>query len=153
MNDEIGTDGLFVYGSLRFPEILEILLGRVPPLAPAAVTGWRVRALPGVTYPGLVADPGTTAEGVLITGLTEAELRILDAFEDDLYEPAVLPLAGGAGRARAYVWHGPPSRTTGIPPTSPSTCWPTSPRAAAPGSPTSPDPRAFITTCLYKSPL
>jgi gamma-glutamylcyclotransferase (GGCT)/AIG2-like uncharacterized protein YtfP len=107
MNDEIGTDGLFVYGSLRFPEILEILLGRVPPLAPAAVTGWRVRALPGVTYPGLVADPGTTAEGVLITGLTEAELRILDAFEDDLYEPAVLPLAGGAGRARAYVWHGP----------------------------------------------
>ncbi|XVQ10682.1 gamma-glutamylcyclotransferase family protein [Spirillospora sp. CA-255316] len=106
MNHEIGTKGLFVYGTLRFPEILEILLGRVPRLAPAAVTGWRVRALPGVTYPGLVADPDATAEGVLISGLTEAEQRLLDAFEGDPYEPAVLPLAGGAGRARAYVWRG-----------------------------------------------
>ncbi|GAA2397750.1 hypothetical protein GCM10010191_00520 [Actinomadura vinacea] len=99
--------GLFVYGTLRFPEILEILLGRVPRLTPAAVPGWRVRALPGVDYPGLVADPGGTAEGMLIAGLTEDERRVLDEFEGDLYEPAVLPLADGSGRARAYLWRGP----------------------------------------------
>ncbi|MFC5754567.1 gamma-glutamylcyclotransferase family protein [Actinomadura rugatobispora] len=107
MTDKIGTNGLFVYGTLRFPEILEILLGRVPRLAPAAVAGWRVRALPGVTYPGLVADPDATAEGVLISGLTEAEQGLLDDFEDESYEPALLPLADGSGRARAYVWRGP----------------------------------------------
>ena len=98
--------GLFVYGSLRFPEILDALLGRVPPLAPAAVPGFRVRALPGVTYPGMVADPDSTAEGVLITGLSDDEQRLLDEFEDELYEPALLPLADGSGLARAYVWRG-----------------------------------------------
>ncbi|MQY04883.1 gamma-glutamylcyclotransferase family protein [Actinomadura macrotermitis] len=98
-------DGLFVYGTLRFPEVLHVLLGRVPDLAPARAAGWRVRALPGVVYPGLVADPAATADGMLITGLDEAEKRLLDAYEDDLYEIAVLPLDGGR-RGRAYIWKG-----------------------------------------------
>ncbi|GAA3953931.1 hypothetical protein GCM10023085_40580 [Actinomadura viridis] len=106
-DSEDRQDGLFVYGTLRFPEILEILLGRVPGLAPASARGWRVRALPGVVYPGMVADPGGIADGILISGLTDAEHRLLDAFEGDPYGTAVLSLEGGAGLARAYVWLGP----------------------------------------------
>ena len=38
---------LFAYGTLRFPDVLTALLGRVPEQAPAAVDGWRVAALDG----------------------------------------------------------------------------------------------------------
>ncbi|GAA2620812.1 gamma-glutamylcyclotransferase family protein [Actinomadura fulvescens] len=97
------TAGLFVYGTLRFPAVLEVLLGRVPDLVPATATGWRVRALPGAVYPGLVADPAGVAEGLLITGLAPAERRLLDDYENDLYEPTLLSLDGGE-KAWAYVW-------------------------------------------------
>ncbi|MFI0449437.1 gamma-glutamylcyclotransferase family protein [Actinomadura sp. 6N118] len=97
------TAGLFVYGTLRFPAVLEVLLGRVPDLSPATATGWRVRALPGVVYPGLIADPEGVAEGLLMTGLTPAEQSLLDDYESDLYE--LVPLSLDDGRASwAYAW-------------------------------------------------
>lgn len=96
-------EGLFVYGTLRFPEVLRVLLGRVPELRPATAAGWRVRALPGVVYPGLVADPDGVAEGLLMTGLTEDERRLLDAYEGDDYDPTLITLDDGH-RAWAYVW-------------------------------------------------
>ncbi|MEW2353183.1 gamma-glutamylcyclotransferase family protein [Spirillospora sp. NPDC029432] len=106
MSDESGPDGLFVYGTLRFPEVLEALLGRVPRLSPARVRGWSVRALAGEVYPGMVAEPGAAAEGVLIIGLDPAERDLLDAFEGEPYEVVAVPLDGG-GEARAYAWTGP----------------------------------------------
>lgn len=76
---------LFVYGSLRFPEVLHVLLDRVPVNQPAAVAGWRVAALRDHVYPALVpAD--TKAVGHLLTDLSRAEWHVLDAFEDDLYD-------------------------------------------------------------------
>ncbi|SEG72640.1 Gamma-glutamyl cyclotransferase, AIG2-like [Thermomonospora echinospora] len=98
-------DGLFVYGTLRFPEVLQALLGRVPELEPARAVGWRVKALPGVVYPGLVADPGGVADGLLMTGLSEAERRLLDAYEGESYEPRRMALDDGR-RAWTYVWKG-----------------------------------------------
>ncbi|MFG1997842.1 gamma-glutamylcyclotransferase family protein [Spirillospora sp. NPDC048911] len=97
------TAGLFVYGTLRFPAVLDVLLGRVPDLTPATAIGWRVRALPGVVYPGLVADPESVAEGLLMTGLTAAEQRLLDEYESGLYELTPLPLEDGR-EAWGYVW-------------------------------------------------
>ncbi|MFI6515126.1 gamma-glutamylcyclotransferase family protein [Spirillospora sp. NPDC050679] len=96
---------LFAYGTLRYPEILHVLLGRVPDLSPATAPGWRVSALPGLVYPGLVADPAATAGGVLISGLTDGERALLDAYEDDLYEVVALSLGDGRP-AHAYVWKG-----------------------------------------------
>jgi|GEM_PF-481941 len=98
-------EGLFVYGTLRFPEVLAVLLGRVPRLEPARAPGWRVRALSGVVYPGLVPDPACTADGTLILGLSEAEQRLLDAFEGDLYERRRLALEDGR-HGWAYIWRG-----------------------------------------------
>ncbi|GLW66105.1 hypothetical protein Arub01_43490 [Actinomadura rubrobrunea] len=98
-------EGLFVYGTLRFPEVLRVLLGRVPEMRPATATGWRVRALPGVVYPGMVAVPDGVAQGMLMTGLSEDERRLLDAYEDDLYDPTLITLDDGH-RAWTYVWKG-----------------------------------------------
>lgn len=93
---------LFVYGTLRFPEVLRALLGRVPGHRPAAANGWRVAGLPGRVYPGLVPGDGM-AHGHLITGLTPNEWRTLDAFEGPQYELKRLALTQG-GHAWAYVW-------------------------------------------------
>src|SRR3989442_15410683 len=85
MPPTVGDDGLFVYGSLLFPEVLLALLGRLPSRTPATAPGWRVAALPGRPYPGLVPGPGS-ASGLLMTGLREEEWDTLIAFEGDLYD-------------------------------------------------------------------
>ncbi len=96
------ADPLFVYGTLRFPEVLRALLGRVPTRTPAAVAGWRAAALEGRPYPGLVPAEGKTT-GLLLEDLTPAERRVLDAFEGDEYDRRRLPLTDGR-HCRAYVW-------------------------------------------------
>ncbi len=95
---------LFVYGTLRFPEVLDALLGRVPELSPARARGWRAAALPGRVYPGLVAGHGT-ADGMLVRGLGPDELDVLHAYEDVDYDVVEVGLTDGR-RALAYRWLG-----------------------------------------------
>lgn len=84
-----------------FPEALEVLLDRVPERLRVTVTGWRVAALPDRVYPGLVPANGTV-KGLILADLTPQEWRLLDAFEDEVYELRRLELAGG-GHGWAYV--------------------------------------------------
>ncbi|WP_405177278.1 gamma-glutamylcyclotransferase [Nocardia sp. NBC_01377] len=93
---------LFVYGTLQFPEVLVELIGRSPAAEPAEIPGWRVAALPGRVYPGLVPDPEAVARGVILSGLDAGEWEVLDAFEDDEYE--LRSVRSGSGQALAYVW-------------------------------------------------
>lgn len=107
-----GANVLFVYGTLRFPRILSALIGRSPVATPAAVTGWRAAALRGRPYPGLVAAPGGTATGLLLTGLSASEWRVLDRFEDDEYDLREIPLDGprhdrAPASGWAYTWANP----------------------------------------------
>ncbi|MDJ1130500.1 gamma-glutamylcyclotransferase family protein [Streptomyces iconiensis] len=111
-----GTAALFVYGTLRFPRILTALLGHVPALTPATVTGWRTAALRNRPYPGLVRADGKNAEGLLLAGLSAREWRLLDDFEDDQYALRTLTLDAAPPRpaaerlppeAWAYVWVSP----------------------------------------------
>jgi len=92
---------LFSYGTLQFDEVLTALLGRVPSRSPARAVGWKAVRLPNVTYPGLVAA-SATAPGVTISGLTETEWRVIDAFEDSFYGLDLVELADGT-RAWAYT--------------------------------------------------
>ncbi|MBO8195052.1 gamma-glutamylcyclotransferase [Streptomyces oryzae] len=113
------ADALFVYGTLRFRRILAALLGRVPSGTPATASGWRTAALAGRPYPGLVPAPGQTASGLLLSGLSPREWRILDDFEDDEYE--LVPLAvesgtrgyPGPGTVWSYTWAAPGDVRTG----------------------------------------
>lgn len=92
---------LFAYGTLMLPEVLRVLLGRTPASGPASIAGWRVAALPERVYPALV--PGEAiAKGQIITDLTPPEWRLLDAFEDDVYELRRLTLTDGR-HAWAYI--------------------------------------------------
>jgi hypothetical protein len=104
MPPTVGDDGLFVYGSLLFPEVLLALLGRLPSRMPATAPGWRVAALPGRPYPGLVPGPGS-ASGLFMTGLRDEEWDTLIAFEGDLYDLRRVTLAGDRS-GWAFVWDG-----------------------------------------------
>lgn len=90
-----GRTGLFAYGTLQFPEVLDALLDRVPEIRPAALVGWRAARLHGLSYPGLTPGGGP-APGVLLTGLSQAEWRILDAYEDEEYDLVAVQLADTA---------------------------------------------------------
>ncbi|QUW78456.1 gamma-glutamylcyclotransferase [Streptomyces mirabilis] len=96
---------LFVYGTLQFETVLGGLIGRVPERQPTTTLGWRAAALEGRVYPGLVSAPGSEARGLLLTGMSEREWRVLDAFEDDRYDLQRIDLTCRSA-AWAYVWPG-----------------------------------------------
>ncbi|MFI1916905.1 gamma-glutamylcyclotransferase family protein [Nocardia sp. NPDC020380] len=93
---------LFVYGTLRFPGVVTELIGRAPASEPARLPGHRTAALPGRVYPGLVTAAGAVAHGFLLTGLSSADWRVLDAFEDDEY--FLKPVSVHAGECETYAW-------------------------------------------------
>lgn len=96
---------LFAYGTLQFPEILRILLGRMPAARSASLAGWRAAALAGRGYPGLVPGTGTVT-GVVLSGLTAGEIQIVDAYESGPYELRPVMMSDGA-TAWTYVWTDP----------------------------------------------
>lgn len=85
---------LFVYGTLRFPEILHSLLNRTPHNEPDSAEGWRAAEIPGETYPALVPANGIVP-GLVLDGLGPREWDIVDAFEGPFYELRRIPLTSG----------------------------------------------------------
>ncbi|PXX54572.1 gamma-glutamyl AIG2-like cyclotransferase [Nocardia tenerifensis] len=104
--NEVAGQGhsLFAYGTLQFPEVLEVLIDRVPSLTPTAAPGWRVAALTDRLYPGLVAAPSSVAHGVVLDDLTASEWAILDTFEDDEYDLRTISVLDPPRTALTYVW-------------------------------------------------
>lgn len=89
------AEPLFVYGTLRDPDILAAVLGRLPGAAamPAAVApGFRAVPYPGRAYPALVRAPGAAAAGLVLTDLSAFERDLLDAYEGDEYRRTLLPV-------------------------------------------------------------
>lgn len=86
---------LFVYGSLLFPDVLQVLLDRVPESVPVSAEGWRVAEIPDAVFPALVKG-SSIATGQLLLGLTEDDWRTIDAFEDPLYELKEISLTNGS---------------------------------------------------------
>ena len=88
-------DLLFVYGTLRDPDLLAGVLGRplrASAMLPAAAPGLAALHYPGRIYPALVRRPGAAAPGLVLTDLTPFERDLLDAFEGDEYRRQVIPV-------------------------------------------------------------
>lgn len=99
----LSPEPLFAYGTLRFPQVLQALLGRVPDHSTGTVAGWRTAALDGRVYPALVPAADATAHGLLLSGVTPEERERLDDFEGQAYELRPVPMTDGR-YAWAYVW-------------------------------------------------
>jgi gamma-glutamylcyclotransferase (GGCT)/AIG2-like uncharacterized protein YtfP len=99
---------LFVYGTLRDPDLLAGVLARplnAAAMLPATAPGFAAVHYPGRIYPALVRTPGAAAPGLLLTDLSPFEHDLLDAFEGAEYRRALIPLmvAGELHEAFAYL--------------------------------------------------
>lgn len=98
---------LFVYGTLRDPDLLAAVLGR--PLSAdealaAFAPGFRATHYPNRIYPALIRAPGGSAEGLALVGLTRFELDLLDAFEGSEYRRGVVPVMIGEELHEAHAY-------------------------------------------------
>jgi gamma-glutamylcyclotransferase (GGCT)/AIG2-like uncharacterized protein YtfP len=99
---------LFLYGTLRDPDILATVLGRTVSdrnLVAATAPDCAAVYFPDRFYPALVQRTGSAAPGLLLTGATTDDLAALDAFEGDEYwrGPITVTTADGALLADAYL--------------------------------------------------
>ena len=100
----------FFYGTLRDSEVRRIVLGPgADALAaePAVLQGYRCAPVEGGRFPGIVAEEGAVAAGVLVRGASLDAAARTSFFENEgfLYEVARKPLAAAGGRdAEAWVY-------------------------------------------------
>lgn len=76
---------IFTYGSLMFPQIWQRVVRGNYRSAPATASGYARYALADDTYPGMIARPQTTVEGVLYFDVDAQDVAALDAFEGSEY--------------------------------------------------------------------
>lgn len=92
------VSGLFVYGTLMFPEVFQEVAGIGQP-APQMATlfGFRRFRVSGQCYPGAVSEAGAAITGIVCGPLPEYVLRRLDVFEGAEYRRVQVSvhLAGG----------------------------------------------------------
>jgi hypothetical protein len=105
-------DSFFFYGTLLFPEVLEIVLGRtVDPseLHDAYAYGFRRIALPGHVYPVLRHAEGVITHGKIIENISAEEQRRLDFFEAEIYSKESIQIQCGDRILQAYAYLDPRS--------------------------------------------
>jgi len=79
------TTPVFVYGTLMYPPVLNLLLKRVPTLTPATVKGFRRCRVLNQPYPAVVIDATTSVDGLLLSGLLADEIETLHDYEGEEY--------------------------------------------------------------------
>jgi gamma-glutamylcyclotransferase (GGCT)/AIG2-like uncharacterized protein YtfP len=101
------SDLLFVYGTLRDPDLLAAVLGRqlrAGAVLHGAAPGFRAVHYPGRIYPALVRAPGAVAEGLVLADLTAFERDLLDAYEGDQYRRSLIPVMIAEELHEAYAY-------------------------------------------------
>ena len=98
---------VFTYGSLMFPEVWQIVVGRDFETVEGEVAGYSIFRVSDAEYPGItVADDGGGVRGLVYLDVDDAAVARLDRFEGSLYDRACLSIdcADGVSRsANAYV--------------------------------------------------
>ncbi|GKY96274.1 hypothetical protein MPSEU_000586900 [Mayamaea pseudoterrestris] len=119
------SQSLFVYGSLMAPEVMQAVIGRLPPSCPATLAGYVRHPVRNQVYPGLVScnervgesndseqcSSSSSTLGVLYTDLNSHEMDKLDWFESTDYTrtavSVTLPNEGFTQPTQVYVFTNP----------------------------------------------
>jgi len=119
-----GSTTAFVYGTLMAPQVLKVLIGRVPDLLESATLSNYCRyPVKGQVFPGMIPCSSnnsndniqwiapTSTTGMLLQGLSDDELRVLDWFEGDEYvrEHVQVTCNGISYDTQCYIWSNPTS--------------------------------------------
>ena len=106
MNGETHTHLLFVYGTLRDPEVQRAVFGRTFTAEPDRVVGHRLDTIEidgkGYFLLQRSEDAGEEVAG-LVLPLTEAELALADAYEGQVHYARVTVLLRSGRDAFVYV--------------------------------------------------
>lgn len=100
------TTSLFFYGSLRHVPLLEIALGRpldARQLIQAVLPEYASFAVLDEPFPTLIATKGAQAEGLLASGLTDADIARLDFYEGGFEYDLIDVLMKDGTPAQVYV--------------------------------------------------
>ena len=126
----VSSSNCFVYGTLMAPDVLQILLGRVPEMIPNAILPNHSRhPVRGRVYPGVIPAPRLddasgdilqkstlkSVQGIVLLDITPIEMKCLDWFEDVAYTRSDVQVLvpnekdGGASEKQtlnvnAYIW-------------------------------------------------
>lgn len=72
---------IFTYGSLMFPQVWQRVVRGSYRSAPATMHDHTRYALQGETYPGMIAEAGSSVPGVVYFDVDAQDVALLDAFE------------------------------------------------------------------------
>jgi len=99
-------DSLFAYGTLRHPDIITYVIGRIPESEEVKLKDFVRYRIKGADFPGIFPREGEQVDGTLFTGISSDELLQLDDYESDLYvrqKVEVIHLDGSLSLAYAYI--------------------------------------------------
>jgi ADP-ribose pyrophosphatase len=101
------VENLFIYGTLCHLPLLARVLGRMPAMQAAALPDHAVFWAKGHDFPLIVTKAGQTAQGLLLTDLTDEDFARLDYYEGPFgyftYQKQVNSAGGAAHTARVYI--------------------------------------------------
>ncbi|MCH9674200.1 MAG: gamma-glutamylcyclotransferase [Gammaproteobacteria bacterium] len=95
---------VFAYGTLSFPPLMRAVCGQSYRHAPATLHGfarWKVR---GQVYPGAIEREGAAIDGLVYAGVDDLGVRLLDAFEGELYRRCLLQVECEPQGVEAFVY-------------------------------------------------
>ena len=97
---------LFVYGSLMFDEVWNRLIKFPYEKLPAELEDYQRLIVRGETYPGLIENPLSKTQGVLVLNLKQKDLMLLDRFEGAYYQrkSVIVNAVGQTYSAEVYVF-------------------------------------------------
>lgn len=104
---EIGrvVENLFVFGDLCHAPLLEVVLGRKPDVVVATLADFAVDWVQDQAFPMITAKTGASADGVLLRGVSAADLQRLDFYSASYImqaNPFIVVTAAGAEAALVY---------------------------------------------------
>lgn len=100
----MSSDAVFLYGSLRDPELLRRVLGRAdaPMTEPASLPDHALRRVAGEDFPCLVPAPGQSVAGAVLREASADEIARVRFFEDEAeYALREIPVQVAASAAGA----------------------------------------------------
>jgi gamma-glutamylcyclotransferase (GGCT)/AIG2-like uncharacterized protein YtfP len=108
---------IFTYGSLMFPQVWGLVVGGQYRSGQATVANFARYAIDGETYPGMIAQAGSSVQGVLYFDVEDRDVAALDRFEGDDYLRISVPvqLVGGAGATAETYLYQPAHRLNKLP--------------------------------------
>lgn len=82
----VGRMHLFTYGSLMFPEVWNIVVGREFETVAGTLAGYSIFRVEGAAFPGIIASSAEcSVKGLVYFDVDAASVERLDRFEDDFY--------------------------------------------------------------------